>query len=67
MTGYRLSFEVRNPSALVNTIEKYIRLPYEKKKQMGIAGRSKVEREFDRQIVVDSYMEEIEKLLYLYK
>jgi glycosyltransferase involved in cell wall biosynthesis len=56
-------FEVKNTAALVNTIEKFIRLPYEDKKQMGIAGRAKVEREFDRQIVVDSYMEEINKLL----
>jgi glycosyltransferase involved in cell wall biosynthesis len=50
-------FEVKNTSALVNTIEKFIKLPYKNKKQMGIAGRAKVEREFDRQIVIDSYME----------
>lgn len=56
-------FEVRNTAALVNTIEKFIQLPYEDKKQMGIAGRLKVEREFDRQIVIDSYMEEIHNLL----
>jgi glycosyltransferase involved in cell wall biosynthesis len=61
ISGY--GFEVRNTLALVNTIEKFIQLPYEKKKQMGIAGRSKVEREFDRQIVIDSYMEEINKLM----
>jgi glycosyltransferase involved in cell wall biosynthesis len=61
VSGY--SFEVRNKSALINTIEQFIKLPYENKKQMGIAGRAKVEREFDRQIVIDSYMEEIHKLL----
>ncbi|HOA82196.1 MAG TPA: glycosyltransferase, partial [Defluviitaleaceae bacterium] len=61
VTGY--GFEVRNTSALVNTIEKFIKLPYEDKKQMGIAGRVKVEHEFDRQIVVDCYMEEIGEIL----
>jgi glycosyltransferase involved in cell wall biosynthesis len=65
ISGY--GFEVRNTLALVNTIEKFIQLPYEKKKQMGIAGRSKVEREFDRQIVIDSYMEEINKILNMYQ
>ncbi len=65
VTGY--GFEVRNTSALVNTIEKFIKLPYEDKKQMGIAGRAKVEREFDRQIVIDSYMEEINKILNMYQ
>jgi glycosyltransferase involved in cell wall biosynthesis len=63
VSGY--GFEVKNTAALVNTIEKFIRLPYKNKKQMGIAGRAKVEREFDRQIVIDSYMEEIYKILYM--
>ncbi len=65
VSGY--GFEVKNTEALVNTIEKFIQLPYEEKKQMGIAGRAKVEREFDRQIVIDSYMEEINKILYIYQ
>jgi galacturonosyltransferase len=56
VSGY--GFEVRNTAALVNKIEKFIRLPYEDNKQMGIACRAKVEREFDRQIMTDSYMEE---------
>jgi glycosyltransferase involved in cell wall biosynthesis len=61
VSGY--GFEVKNTAALVNTIEKFIQLPYENKKQMGIAGRAKVECEFDRQIVIDSYMEEINRLV----
>ena len=44
-------------------IQKLELLTYKNKKQMGIAGRAKVEREFDRQIVIDSYMEEINKIL----
>ena len=34
-------------------------LPYAQKVAMGEAGRKKVEREFDRQIVVEAYMKEI--------
>ena len=29
---------------------------------MGIAGRKKVEKEFDRNIVIDAYMEEINNI-----
>jgi glycosyltransferase involved in cell wall biosynthesis len=61
VSGY--GFEVKNAAALVNAIEKFIKLPYEDKKQMGIASRAKVEREFDRQIVIERYMEEINKLM----
>lgn len=34
-----------------------------KKKAMGKAGRLKVEREFNREIVVDAYIEEIESII----
>lgn len=61
ITGF--GFEPKNVDDLVRAIEKFIALPYEKKKAMGIAGRKKMEREFDRQIVVDVYMEEIENIL----
>lgn len=50
----------RDSGDLIKQIEKFIALPYEKKKQMGLAGRVKVEREFDRNKVVEAYMEEIE-------
>lgn len=33
---------------------------------MGLAGRVKVEREFDRQIVVDAYLEGIKEILEHY-
>lgn len=47
---------------LIKQIEKFIALTYEQKKAMGLAGRAKVEREFDRQIVVQKYMDEIDLL-----
>lgn len=43
-------------------IEQFIQLPYEKKREMGLAARRKVEREFDRQIVVKAYLTTIEKI-----
>lgn len=48
---------------LVAKMEKFISLPYETKKQMGINGRMKMEREFNREIVVDAYVEEIDRIL----
>ena len=46
---------------LIEKIEQFLALSLEDKKRMGLAGRKKVEKEFDRKIVVDAYMEEIEK------
>ncbi len=47
---------------LIGKIEQFLALSYEEKKQMGLAGRAKVEKKFDRQIVVDAYLDEIEKI-----
>ncbi|NCB03535.1 MAG: glycosyltransferase family 1 protein [Spirochaetia bacterium] len=55
--------KIKDTEDLIAKVEAFIALPYEKKKQMGIAGREKVEREFDREIVVDAYMREIENIL----
>lgn len=54
-----IGFEVKSVEALINAIQKFIDLPYEKKKQMGIAGRKKMEQEFDRSIVINAYIEQI--------
>ena len=56
-------FEPRSVDALVQSIERFIALPHEQKAAMGLTGRKKMEREFDRQIVVDAYMREIESIL----
>lgn len=47
---------------LIQKIEKFISLSYESQKGMGIYGRKKVEKEFDRNIVVEAYINEIEKI-----
>lgn len=56
-----LGFEVKNAKQLQETIIKFIELPYETKKQMGLAARKKMEREYDRSIVVNAYLEEINR------
>lgn len=54
--------EQRNSQDLIKKIEKFIHLSYETKKAMGIAGRRKVECEFDRKIVVNKYLKEISNI-----
>ena len=54
-----IGFDVKNVDNLINAITEFIQLPYKKKKAMGQAGRQKVEKEFDRNIVIDAYIEEI--------
>lgn len=57
--GYEIP--CRDSNALVEAINKFMNLSWEKKKKMGYAARNKVEREFDRQIVVEKYVDEVEK------
>lgn len=52
-------FKTKDTNSLIQAIEKFLKLSYEEKKEMGIAGRRKVEKEFDRQIVVNDYLKEI--------
>jgi galacturonosyltransferase len=56
-----IMFEPRSTDALVEAIEKFIAIPYEKKREMGLAGRKKVEKEFNREVIVEAYMKAIEK------
>ena len=58
-----LGFEVKNVDSLVETIIKFIELPYEEKKKMGLAGRRKMEKEFDRNIVIKAYINEIDCII----
>ena len=49
----------RDSNDLIEKIEKFLSKSVEERKLMGIAGRKKVEKEFDRQIVIDKYFREI--------
>ncbi len=50
----------RDTEDLIRKIEKFLALTQGQKMQMGLAGRAKVEKEFDRKIVVDAYLKEME-------
>lgn len=53
-------FKTGDGKDLAHQIEKFILLSKEEKAAMGKAGREKVEQEFDRQIVVKAYLNEVE-------
>lgn len=57
LNGYLI--DEKNTIQLIEAIEKFISLSNEKKAEMGINGRTFVESNFDRKIVVDSYLNEI--------
>lgn len=53
----------QNSQDLIEKVEMFINLSYEEKKKMGLAARKKVEKEFDRQLVINAYWEESYKLI----
>lgn len=57
-----LQFQVKSSEDLARALRQFLNLTTEERRQMGLAGRAKVEREFDRNIVIDAYMTEIEKI-----
>lgn len=54
--------EAKSIESLIEGLDKFVALPYNEKLQMGRNAREKVEREFDRQIVVKAYMEELNSI-----
>lgn len=52
----------RDSQDLIDNMEKFLYMTTEERREMGLRGREKMEREFDRQIVVDAYLREIESL-----
>ncbi len=59
-TGYLV--RAKDVGDLINVIERFIALPYSQKVAMGQNARRKVEMEFDRKIVVDAYLKNIEEI-----
>ena len=59
INGYMI--ECQDTKALKKKVEKFIKLSFKEKEQMGLNGRKKVEKEFDRNIVVNAYLNEIEE------
>lgn len=60
INGY--TFKVKDTKNLVDKIEIFINTNYNEKVEQGLQGRKKVEKEFDRQIVVNEYINEIKRI-----
>lgn len=58
-TGY--IFEVKNSNDLFEKIKKFVALSREEREQMGIDAREFMKENFDRNIVVQTYMDEVYK------
>lgn len=54
--------EEKNSRDLIEKIEMFLSKSVEERKQMGLAGRRKVEKEFNRQIVIDKYLGELKRI-----
>lgn len=55
-------FEVKNSNSLIKAVEKFLALSHDEKMTMGINAREKMKNEFERSIVTNIYIEEIEKI-----
>lgn len=53
----------RDGKQLADCIIRFIEMPYEKKVAMGIRGRAKMEKQFDRDIITKEYLSEIDRIL----
>lgn len=61
ITGYLI--RERDSHDLIEKMEQFMNLSNSERKEMGLRGRRKIEKEFDRQIVVDEYIRELNKKL----
>ncbi|VTS27319.1 glycosyl transferase [Streptococcus pseudoporcinus] len=61
INGYLI--EQKNSEDLISKIEKFLKLSPEQKQDLGHNARLKVEREFDRQIIVEQYIKDIERVI----
>lgn len=57
ITGYIIP--IKDEDSLVEALSKFLALSWEQKRDMGLAARKKIEREFDRRIVTNAYLEEL--------
>jgi galacturonosyltransferase len=56
-------FPLKDVDSLYASVERFILLPHNQKGMMGKMAREKMEREFDRNIVTNIYLEEIKNIL----
>lgn len=61
VSGYIIPIKEQEP--LVDALEAFLALSWEERREMGRAGRRKMEAEFDRNLVVKAYLEEIDLMI----
>ncbi len=57
-----IAFNARDVDSLVSAVRKFLALSHEEKEKMGRAGREKMEREFNRDIIVNKYLKLLSEL-----
>ncbi|MEM7302112.1 MAG: glycosyltransferase family 4 protein [Pseudomonadota bacterium] len=55
--------EVRSADALAESMTRFLALPDSQRARMGLAGRAKMEREYDERIVIERYLDRIQNAL----
>lgn len=60
VTGFVVPMQ--DEKAFLAAVEKFLALPVEKRAEMGRKARAKVEKEFDRNLVAQAYLNRLEKL-----
>lgn len=60
ITGF--GCEVQNTKSLIEAMKKFLLLTQDQRKTMGLAARTKMKKEYDRNIVLNAYKEEIQGL-----
>lgn len=60
-SGY--TFKVKDKDALLESMRKFMKLSKEEQKEMGIKGRQHIEKNFDRKLVVDIFINEIQEVI----
>ena len=58
-----IAFEPKNAEALYNAVREFMGLSHEARMQMGIKGREHIERNFDRQSVINAYIDILKELM----
>lgn len=61
VNGYII--EQQNSQDLIEKIEKFLNLDYKAKRGLGLLGRRKVESEFDRNIIINEYVNQIKYVI----
>lgn len=59
VTGF--GCDAKSTDSLFDAMSKFLNINHETRKQMGIAARNKMKKEFDRSLVISAYIEEIDK------